>query len=110
MGIPSMRILVAALTLLGLSVTPLSATELRVYSGGAPQETLKLLAPEFEKTTGHRVAFTFAVVGAIRQRLEAGEKADVVRGGRARRRSEAGCVHARGGARGSDAGAFDHPR
>jgi len=78
MRIPSMRILVAALTLLGLSVTPLSATELRVYSGGAPQETLKLLAPEFEKTTGHRVAFTFAVVGAIQQRLEAGEKADVV--------------------------------
>jgi molybdate transport system substrate-binding protein len=78
MRIPPMRVLVAALTLLGMSVTPLSAKELRVYSGGAPQETLKLLAPEFEKTTGHRLAFTFAVVGAIRQRLEAGEKADVV--------------------------------
>ena len=73
-----MGLLVTALTLLGMSVTPLSPAELRVYSGGAPQETLKLLAPEFEKTTGHRVAFTFAVVGAIRQRLEAGEKADVV--------------------------------
>jgi molybdate transport system substrate-binding protein len=78
MGIRSMGLLVAALTLLGMSVTPLLPAELRVYSGGAPQETLKLLAPEFEKTTGHRVAFTFAVVGAIQQRLEAGEKADVV--------------------------------
>ena len=78
MRIPSMRIVVVALTLLGMSVTPLSAAELRVYSGGAPQETLKLLAPEFEKASGHRVAFTFAVVGAIQQRLEAGEKADVV--------------------------------
>jgi molybdate transport system substrate-binding protein len=78
MRIPSMRIVVVALTLLGMSVTPLSAAELRVYSGGAPQETLKLLAPEFEKATGHRAAFTFAVVGAIQQRLEAGEKADVV--------------------------------
>ena len=78
MRIPSMRIVVVALTLLGMSVTLLSADELRVYSGGAPQETLKLLAPEFEKATGHRVAFTFAVVGAIQQRLEAGEKADVV--------------------------------
>jgi molybdate transport system substrate-binding protein len=78
MRIPSMRVLVAALTLLGMSVTPLSAAELRVYSGGAPQETLKLLAPEYEKATNHRVAFTFAVVGAIQQRLEAGEKADVV--------------------------------
>ena len=78
MRIPSMRIVVVALTLLGMSVTLLSAAELRVYSGGAPQETLKLLAPEFEKATGHRAAFTFAVVGAIQQRLEAGEKADVV--------------------------------
>ena len=78
MRIPSMRIVVVALTLLGMSVTLLSAAELRVYSGGAPQETLKLLAPEFEKATGLRVAFTFAVVGAIQQRLEAGEKADVV--------------------------------
>ena len=75
MRIPSMRIVVVALTLPGMSVTPLSAAELRVYSGGAPQETLKLLAPEFEKASGHRVAFTFAVVGAIQQRLEAGEKA-----------------------------------
>jgi len=78
MRIPSMRIVVVALTLLGMSVTLLSAAELRVYSGGAPQETLKLLAPEFEKATGRKVAFTYAVVGAIQQRLEAGEKADVV--------------------------------
>ena len=78
MRIPSTGMLVAALVLSGLSAAPLCAAELRVYSGGAPQETLKLLAPEFEKATGHRVAFTFAVVGAIQQRLEAGEKADVV--------------------------------
>ena len=78
MRIPPMRVLVAALTLVSMGVTPLSAAELRVYSGGAPQETLKLLAPEFEKATKHAVAFTFAVVGAIQQRLEAGEKADVV--------------------------------
>ena len=78
MRIPSTGMLVAALVLSGLSAAPLCAAELRIYSGGAPQETLKLLAPEFEKATGHRVAFTFAVVGAIQQRLEAGEKADVV--------------------------------
>jgi molybdate transport system substrate-binding protein len=78
MRIPNMRVVIAALTLLGLSAAQLSAADLRVYSGGAPQETLKLLAPEFEKATNHRVAFTFAVVGAIQQRLEAGEKADVV--------------------------------
>src|SRR3979490_1675246 len=73
-----MRILTLAFALLLASSASSSATELRVYSGGAPQETLKLLAPEFEKAPGHRVAFTFAVVGAIQQRVEAGEKADVV--------------------------------
>jgi molybdate transport system substrate-binding protein len=78
MRIPCKRMLVAALLLSGLSAAPLFAAELRVYSGGAPQETLKLLAPEFEKATGRKVAFTYAVVGAIQQRLEAGEKADVV--------------------------------
>lgn len=77
MRIPNTRMLIAALTLSGLSAASLGAAELRVYSGGAPQQTLKLLAPEFEKATSHRVAFTFAVVGAIQQRLEAGEKADV---------------------------------
>jgi molybdate transport system substrate-binding protein len=39
---------------------------------------LKTIAPEFEKATGHRLNFTFAVVGAIQQRIAGGEKADVV--------------------------------
>ena len=73
-----MRFLTTPLTLLVLSSAPSSAADLRVYSGGAPQHTLKLLAPAFEQATGHRLDYTFAIVGAIRQRLEAGEKADVV--------------------------------
>jgi molybdate transport system substrate-binding protein len=73
-----MRFLTTPLTLLVLSSAPSSAADLRVYSGGAPQETLKLLAPAFEQTTGNRPAFTFAIVGEILQRLQAGEKADVV--------------------------------
>lgn len=54
------------------------AADIRVYSGGAPQVAMKVLAPEFERTTGHKLAFTYAVVGQIRKRLEAGEKADVI--------------------------------
>ena len=73
-----MRIPGAAFALLLLNVTSSTAADLRVYSGGAPQETLKLLGPAFEQATGHRLDYTFAIVGAIRQRLEAGEKADVV--------------------------------
>jgi molybdate transport system substrate-binding protein len=57
---------------------PISAADLRVYSGGAPQDTLKLLAPDLERTAGHRATYTFAVVGEIQQRLQAGEQADVV--------------------------------
>jgi molybdate transport system substrate-binding protein len=73
-----MRLHTLALSFLAWSMTPLSAAELRIYSGGAPQETLKLIAPAFEQQSGHRVQFTYAVVGAIQQRLQAGEKADVV--------------------------------
>ena len=54
------------------------AADLRVYSGGAPQEVLRLLAPEFERQSGHRVAFTFALVTEIQRKLAGGETADVV--------------------------------
>jgi molybdate transport system substrate-binding protein len=73
-----MGVRATVLLLLAMSITPSFAAELRVYSGGAPQDTLKLIAPDFEKATGHRPQFTFAVVGAIQQRLQSGEPADVV--------------------------------
>jgi molybdate transport system substrate-binding protein len=57
---------------------PAKAADVRVFSGGAPQETLQVLAPEFEKRTGHRVVFTFAHVSIIQKKLAAGEKADVI--------------------------------
>jgi molybdate transport system substrate-binding protein len=67
------------LAALGISLAASAgAAEIRVYSGGAPQVALKVLAPEFERATGHKLAFTYAVVGEIRKRLEAGEKADVI--------------------------------
>jgi molybdate transport system substrate-binding protein len=64
-------------TLIAISLSA-NATELRVYSGGAPQMALKVLAPQFERASGHRVSFTYGVVGDIRKRLGAGEKADVI--------------------------------
>jgi molybdate transport system substrate-binding protein len=54
------------------------AAELRVLSAGAVQEVERDLAKEFETATGHKVVFTFGVVGAIQEKLKAGEKADVV--------------------------------
>ncbi len=66
---------------LGASIAtavPAAAAEIRVFCGGAPQQVAKVLATEFEKERGHKVMFTFGVVGAIQQKLAAGEKADVV--------------------------------
>jgi molybdate transport system substrate-binding protein len=55
-----------------------SAADLRVFSGGAPQEALRRLAPEFEALSGHRVQFTFGLVTGIQRKLAAGEAADVI--------------------------------
>jgi molybdate transport system substrate-binding protein len=54
------------------------AEDIRVFSGGAPQNVLRSITPEFEKATGHKVNFTFALVTIIQQKLTAGEKADLI--------------------------------
>src|SRR5437867_1510375 len=58
--------------------TPAWGAELRVHSGGAPRDALKLIAPVYEQQSGHKLQFTYAIVGAIQQRLLAGEQTDVV--------------------------------
>ena len=54
------------------------AADIRVFSGGAPQETLQALTPAFEKQTGHRVTYTFAHVSIIQKKLAAGEQTEVI--------------------------------
>jgi molybdate transport system substrate-binding protein len=68
-------LLLAALAMQG---RPTCAAEINVLSGGAPQEVLTALTPAFEKQTGHKVKYSFAVITTLRQRLDAGEKADMV--------------------------------
>ena len=51
---------------------------IHVMSGGAPKEVFALLTPKFERQTGHQVKFTYAVITALREKLAAGEKADVL--------------------------------
>ncbi len=51
---------------------------IKVMSGGAPKEVFGALTPEFEKNTGHKVSYVFAVMSALRDRLAGGEKADVL--------------------------------
>ena len=60
------------------SVFDYASADIRVVSGGAPQEALRHLAPEFEQATGHRVELAFELVTEIQRKLAAGEKADVI--------------------------------
>jgi molybdate transport system substrate-binding protein len=61
-------------------VTSMSAPAeaIHVMSGGAPKEVFALLTPRFERQTGHQVKFTYAVITALREKLAAGERADVL--------------------------------
>lgn len=52
--------------------------EIRVMSGGAPKEVFTLLTPQFESASGHKVKFIYAVITALREKIAAGERADVL--------------------------------
>ena len=58
--------------------TPAWGAELRVHSGGAPRDALNQIAPVYEQQSGQKLQFTYAIVGAVQQRLLAGEQTDVV--------------------------------
>jgi len=51
---------------------------IKVMSGGAPKEIFLQLTPQFERQSGHKVEYVFAVMSALRDRLAGGEKADVL--------------------------------
>jgi len=72
-----MRVLIA-LTAAMVTSMSVSAAEIHVMSGGAPKEVFALLTPKFEMQTGNKVKFTYAVITALREKLAAGENADVL--------------------------------
>ena len=51
---------------------------IKVMSGGAPKEVFGELTPAFETQSGHTVSYSFAVMSALRDRVAAGEAADVL--------------------------------
>jgi molybdate transport system substrate-binding protein len=67
----------AGLATLTMTAALATAAEIRVMSGGAPQQALAVLTPLFEKQTGNTVTYKFAVITALRQALDAGEKTDL---------------------------------
>src|SRR5579883_887385 len=59
------------------AVVPARAADLRIMSGGAPQEALAVLTPQFEAQSGNKLHFTYMVLTALREKLAAGEKTDI---------------------------------
>ena len=51
---------------------------LHILSGGAAQGLVSTLSPQFENETGYKIAGTFGAVGAMRDKLLAGEPADLL--------------------------------
>ena len=61
------------------AAVPADAAELRLLSAAAMQTVFNGIAPDFERTSGHKLLITYATMGAITQRMLWGETADLVR-------------------------------
>jgi molybdate transport system substrate-binding protein len=70
------RLLLAALIVL-LSASGAFADEIRVLSSVAIKAVVDELAPQFEKTTKHKVTTVFGLAGALKTQIEKGEPFDI---------------------------------
>jgi len=66
------------LVILAGGASAAQAAEVKVLSAGAVRGIVTDLAQAFQRETGHTVTLTFGTVGVVRQKLTAGEAADVV--------------------------------
>jgi molybdate transport system substrate-binding protein len=74
------RSLAAGLALAALILLPsraARAVELNVLAAGATQSTVHDMVGQFEKQTGHTVKLAYGAVGALRDRIYAGEAVDL---------------------------------
>jgi molybdate transport system substrate-binding protein len=56
------------------------SAELKVLSGNGPRAAVRELCTQFERSTGHKIDLRFGVNPEVKQKIEAGEKFDVVIG------------------------------
>jgi molybdate transport system substrate-binding protein len=80
-GVQSSPRLIALLALGALLLSPIrgvSALELNVLAAGAVEAVVRDMVGNFEKESGHTVKLTYAPVGALRDKVYAGEPADVI--------------------------------
>ncbi len=68
--------IVAVSTLTQQGGTAQSA-EIKVFSSAAPRGIFRAFAPDFERTTGHRLAINYEFAADLKRRIEAGDPFDV---------------------------------
>jgi molybdate transport system substrate-binding protein len=74
-----MKMLVAAAALL-FTVSAAEAVEIKVLSGNGARAAVRELCTQFEKATGNTIALRFGVNVDVKEKIEAGERFDVVVG------------------------------
>jgi molybdate transport system substrate-binding protein len=72
------KLVPTAALLLCLAGLPAGADDVRVFAAGAVQSAVRQLEAGFSAASGHTLRPHFDTVGALRNRLLAGERADVV--------------------------------
>src|SRR4051812_24420255 len=73
-------LLAAALSCLLSTLTCGSVTvaaEIKLLAAAALKPVIDTVVPEFEKSSGHRVTISYGTVGALTERIQKGEAADV---------------------------------
>src|SRR5215471_8060518 len=81
---PRSTLSVIATSLLGLVLFGIAAggaaraADLKVLSASALHPAIDAMIPEFEKSSGHKVTVDYGTAGAVADRVEKGEAADVV--------------------------------
>src|ERR1700675_1759572 len=63
-----------------MAATLAGAAEIKLLCAVALKPALDALVPEFEKASGHKVTISYGTVGAITDRIQKGEAADVAVG------------------------------
>jgi molybdate transport system substrate-binding protein len=69
-------IIVAAASVFQFNIA--QAAEITILASGATKEVIAELVPQFEKTTGHKVAITWTGTANIKKRIAAGEVYDLL--------------------------------
>jgi molybdate transport system substrate-binding protein len=67
----------AAAVVLSAQVATASAAEIKLYSTVAFHSVLDELAPQFQKSTDHKLTITYGLAAQLAQRIASGEAADV---------------------------------